>query len=123
MEKKLSNRCFFSILLIIIFSFISVKFVMAANFPLEIISPRNSLDPNNRVLWACPGIEYNIRCSAIRGIYPYTWKLIITPTGMTINAYTGEIKWIAAASGKHNVTLPKPLRINQRDFFAIEIDC
>jgi hypothetical protein len=62
-------------------------------YPLEIISPRNNMDPDNRVRWAYPGVEYNIRASAIGGAYPYTWELQERPDGMTIQSSTGLILW------------------------------
>jgi hypothetical protein len=75
----------------------------AAPFPLELVSPRAAntspssgqpaISPNNRVFWAYPGIEYNIKASVNGGLYPYTFSLSNAPSGMTIDAVTGEIRW------------------------------
>ena len=46
-----------------------------------------------RIFKAYPGIEYNIRPAVLGGDYPYTYELTTYPTGMTINARTGEISW------------------------------
>lgn len=51
------------------------------------------MSSNNRIFRAYPGIEYNIRTGVIGGAYPYTFRLSNAPTGMTVNANTGEIKW------------------------------
>jgi hypothetical protein len=75
----------------------------AANYPLELVSPRAAgsspssgqpaISGNNRIFWAYPGIEYNIRATVIGGKYPYTFSLTNAPAGMTIDASTGTIRW------------------------------
>jgi hypothetical protein len=45
------------------------------------------------VFFAYPGIPYNIRAVVIAGAFPYTFALSNAPSGMTINASTGEINW------------------------------
>lgn len=75
----------------------------AANYPLELVSPRavgtapvsgnSAITAGNRIFKAYPGIEYNIRAVVIGGAYPYTFSLSGAPAGMTINAQTGEIRW------------------------------
>jgi hypothetical protein len=75
----------------------------AANYPLELVSPRAAgsspssgqpaISANNRIFWAYPGVEYNIRATVIGGKYPYRFALSSAPAGMTINARTGEIRW------------------------------
>jgi hypothetical protein len=75
----------------------------AANYPLELVSPRAvgtapvsgnaAITAGNRIFKAYPGIEYNIRAVVIGGAYPYTFALSGAPAGMTINAQTGEIRW------------------------------
>ncbi len=47
---------------------------------------------------AYPGLEYNIRMGVIGGQYPYRYELEQSPSGMTINNYTGEIAWTPDAS-------------------------
>lgn len=78
---------------------------LAANYPLELVSPRASgsspsadsgtpaIPSGHRVFFAYPGIAYNIRAVVIAGAYPYTFALSNAPTGMTINSATGEINW------------------------------
>lgn len=65
--------------------------------PLEItnIGPIGvrGLDGNNRIFRAYPGLVYNIRVAAIGGVYPFTYTLANAPSGMTIDANTGEINW------------------------------
>jgi hypothetical protein len=75
----------------------------AANYPLEItnIKPAgvDGMSQNNRIFWAYPGIEYNIRTAVIGGQYPFTFSLRNGPTGMTINSRTGEISWTNPPNG------------------------
>jgi len=78
---------------------------LAANYPLELVSPRAagtapssdagtpSMPSGHRALFAYPGIAYNIRAVVIAGAYPYTFSLSNAPSGMTINAASGEINW------------------------------
>lgn len=74
-------------------------------YPLELVSPRqagtlpsgdsgtNAMPSGHRIFRAYPGIEYNIRAVVIGGSYPYAFSLSGAPSGMTINASTGEITW------------------------------
>jgi hypothetical protein len=80
----------------------------AANYPLELVSPRAAgsapasgqpaLDGNNRVFWAYPGIEYNVKAIVHGGAYPYTFSLSNAPAGMTIDSVSGEIRWTSPPS-------------------------
>lgn len=65
----------------------------AAVYPLEISNIRPGLSPQNRLVRAYPGLEYNIRVAAIGGAFPYTYTLTGAPGGMTIDARTGTIVW------------------------------
>ena len=77
----------------------------ASVYPLELVSPREAatapsadagtpdMPSGHRIFKAYPGIEYNIRAVVIGGAYPYTFSLSNAPSGMTINATTGEISW------------------------------
>jgi hypothetical protein len=64
----------------------------AANYSLEIIQPRPSLDTKNRFYKAYPDLEYNVRLSVIGGDFPYRFELTSAPSGMTIDG-RGEITW------------------------------
>jgi hypothetical protein len=72
-----------------------------ANYPLEItnIRPAGSggMASHARIYQAYPGLVYNIRAAVIGGAYPYTYSLTNAPSGMTINAQTGEINWPSPA--------------------------
>jgi hypothetical protein len=74
---------------------LSIPQAFAANYPLELtnIKPSGQLPANHRHYRAYPGIEYNIRAAVIGGDYPYVYSLSNAPSGMTINADTGEISW------------------------------
>lgn len=69
------------------------------HFPLEITNIKpvgtapTGLNANSRIYRAYPGYVYNIRAAVIGGNYPYTFTLSNGPTGMTVNANTGEITW------------------------------
>jgi hypothetical protein len=86
---------------ITVFAFVGLA--SAANYPLQLISPRGvgtspessgrTINSNNRIFRAYPGIEYNIRAAVIGGAYPFTYSLTNAPAGMTINSQTGEISW------------------------------
>jgi hypothetical protein len=75
----------------------SAQLALAANFPLEItnIKPAGTggLSANHRIFRAYPGVLYNIRAAVIGGAYPFVYSLTTAPSGMTINAQTGEINW------------------------------
>lgn len=90
---------------------------MAANYPLELVSPRAAntapvsgkpaISAANRIFWAYPGLEYNVRAAVIGGAYPYSFELANAPAGMTVNSNTGEISWpnpTASASPTLRVT-------------------
>ena len=80
----------------------------AANYPLEItnIRPAGSagMASHARIYHAYPGLVYNIRAAVVGGAYPYTYSLTGAPSGMTINAQTGEINW-PSPSGSATPTL------------------
>jgi hypothetical protein len=83
--------------------FTSISTAYAANYPLELVSPRavgtapssiaESITTQNRIFKAYPGIEYNIRAVVVGGEFPYVFSLSGAPGGMTINRGTGEIVW------------------------------
>lgn len=76
-----------------------------ARYPLELVSPREagsspspddgspSISGGHRIFKAYPGLEYNIRAVVIGGSYPFRFSLADAPSGMTIDANTGEIRW------------------------------
>lgn len=76
---------------------------MAANYPLELVSPRAvgtapaagnaAITSTHRIFKAYPGLEYNIRAVVIGGAYPYAFALSNAPAGMSIDADTGTIVW------------------------------
>jgi hypothetical protein len=72
----------------------------ASNYPLEILQPKAGLTTTNRFYKAYPGLEYNVRMGVIGGLWPFNHQLTTAPSGMTINAFTGEIAWASPpASG------------------------
>lgn len=79
--------------------------------PLEItnIKPSGTGDPailsDARIFRAYPGIEYNIRAAVIGGVYPYEHTLTNAPSGMTVNATTGEIVWPNPTTSAANIML------------------
>ena len=77
-----------------------------ADYALEIIQPRASLSTTNRFYKQYTGIEYNVRLGVIGGVYPFTYSLTTKPTGMTIDANTGEITWTnpVEAGSPHSIT-------------------
>lgn len=87
----------------------------AANYPLELVSPRAegtapatgnaAITAGNRIFKAYPGIEYNIRAVVIGGTYPYSFALSNAPTGMTINPDTGEIRWLNPSGSSATPTI------------------
>jgi len=86
--------------LLLVFALGMAQPVFAQNhFPLEILnikpvgSPPSGLDADNRIYSAYPGLTYNIRAAVIGGNYPYTFTLSNAPSGMSVNANTGEITW------------------------------
>ncbi|KFZ43960.1 hypothetical protein DS62_13345 [Smithella sp. SC_K08D17] len=95
--------------LIVITSSFYIEIASGAIYPLELASPRAAgtspmtgqpaISANNRIFWAYPGIEYNIRASILGGTYPYIFVLSNAPSGMTINSTTGEISWPTPPDG------------------------
>lgn len=87
----------------------------AANYPLELVSPRAagsrpmdgvpSIPAGHRIFKAYPGLTYNIRAVVIGGAYPYTFSLEGAPSGMTIDARTGEIDWPNPSGGPASPTI------------------
>ena len=77
-----------------------------ADYALEIIQPRASLSTTNRFYKQYTGVEYNVRLGVIGGVYPFTYSLTTKPTGMTIDANTGEITWSnpIEAGSPHSIT-------------------
>ncbi|HTM32734.1 MAG TPA: Ig domain-containing protein [Vicinamibacterales bacterium] len=68
-------------------------------FPLEMLnikpvgSAPNGMPSSSRIYRAYPGLQYNIKAAVIGGNYPYSYVLSNAPSGMTVNASTGEINW------------------------------
>jgi hypothetical protein len=99
---KTPQRRSFRLGLALLSLFASIQ-TFAANYPLELVSPRAvgtspatgavAISAQNRIFKAYPGIEYNIRAVVTGGAYPYSFAISGAPTGMTINAQTGEIRW------------------------------
>lgn len=73
------------------------QMAQAANYPLEItnLKPAGTAGSpaSSRIYHAYPGLVYNIRAAVVGGAYPYTYSLTGAPSGMTIDAQTGEINW------------------------------
>lgn len=96
-------------------------------YPLELIYPRAAgsapstdagtptFPSTHRIFKAYPGIEYNIRATAIGGSYPYTWTLSGQPSGMTIDESTGEISWTPAAGLNGTTTSPITIRVTDSE--------
>lgn len=76
-------------------------------FSLEVIQPRAGLTTANRFYKAYPGLVYNVRAGVTGGVYPYQFALTTAPSGMSVNATTGEISWPSpqAQSSAYPVTL------------------
>ena len=62
-------------------------------YALEILQPQPGLDTKNRFYKTYPGLLYNVRLAVAGGSYPYKFSLQTSPSGMTIDANTGEINW------------------------------
>jgi hypothetical protein len=99
---------------------ISIRLALLGTLLLAIfLSPASAANPLpvNEPTWqmevlswdldkALPGVEYNYRLAVRGGHYPYTFALLAGPTGMTIHAGTGEIRWTPAAdSTGHTVRI------------------
>lgn len=79
--------------------------VEPARYPLELVSPREAgtspspddqspaIPIGHRIFRAYPGLEYNVRAVVLGGSYPFNYALTGAPSGMTIDAATGEIRW------------------------------
>jgi Putative Ig domain len=88
---------------------------MAANYSLELVSPRaagttpssgsDAISAQNRIFRAYPGLVYNIRAIIVGGAYPYTFTLSNAPAGMTIDAASGEINWPNPPAGTVTPTI------------------
>jgi hypothetical protein len=88
---------------------------LAANYSLELVSPRaagttpssgsDAISAQNRIFRAYPGLAYNIRAVVVGGAYPYTFSLSGAPSGMSINASTGEINWPNPPAGTVTPTI------------------
>jgi hypothetical protein len=88
---------------------------LAANYSLELVSPRaagttpssgsDAISAQNRIFRAYPGLVYNIRAIVVGGAYPYTFTLSGAPSGMSINASTGEINWPNPPAGTVTPTI------------------
>ncbi|MFO1062530.1 MAG: Ig domain-containing protein [Pirellulales bacterium] len=80
-------------------------FVEPANYPLELVSPRSAestpsdddnapnISTNHRIFRAYPGLEYNIRAVVLGGAFPFRYALKNSPSGMSIDENTGDIRW------------------------------
>lgn len=80
-----------------------------ANFPLEIIYPKQTavfpdgVDANNRCNFAYPGLPFSIQACGIGGDYEtHVWSLSNAPAGMEIDPDTGEITWPNPTTGTHS---------------------
>ena len=111
-RNKFFNFSFNYTIVLLFMYFLSITTIaFSANFPLEItnIKPAGTGNPaipsTNRIFRAYPGIEYNIRAAVIGGVYPYTYSLSKAPSGMTINADTGEISWPNPQADSGSITL------------------
>jgi hypothetical protein len=59
----------------------------------------------NRIYWAYPGIDYNIRAAVVGGAFPFTYSLSNAPSGMSIDADTGEITWTNPTTDATDIVL------------------
>lgn len=76
-----------------------------ARYTLELVSPREAgtspspedqsppIPAGHRIFKAYPELAYEIRAVVIGGSYPFHYALTNAPSGMTIEAQTGEIRW------------------------------
>ena len=94
LDFTLNNMKKYNIIKIFIFGvLISLPFfASAANYPLDIINI-DEAGVNNRIRYAYPGIEYDVRIAATGGRYPFVWSLVNAPSGMTIKSSSGIITW------------------------------
>jgi hypothetical protein len=111
---KIHQRRTFQLGMALLVLFASMQ-TFAANYPLELVSPRAAgtspasgnaaITAENRIFKAYPGIEYNIRAVIVGGAYPFTFSLSNAPSGMTINPRTGEIRWPSPPAGTVTPTI------------------
>ncbi len=85
----MKSCCF--LLFLILFSPLTT---VAANFPLQIIQPQTGLGLSNRYYKAYPGIPYKVPVGIFGGLYPFSYSLTVSPSGMTIDPSTGIITWL-----------------------------
>ena len=95
MKKKIIFILGFGILLLVAF----VNSVIAANFPMDVIQPKQGFDNLNRFHRAYPGLEYSVRVAVIGGMFPFKYYLDSGPAGMTVSGNMGEITWTPADTG------------------------
>jgi len=74
-------------------------------YTLEFTRPHSSMDANDRWTAAYPGLEYNVRPGVIGGVYPFRYSLNNAPSGMTIDAATGEITWPNPQTTASNISI------------------
>lgn len=110
-KNMIKTLCVGMVSVLVLAGFAAPGFAMTANYPLEIIQPREGLDTKNRFYKAYPGLEYNVRLAVIGGVYPYRFELVNGPEGMTIDGNRGEITWPKPpASG-----IPYPVSVRVTD--------
>ena len=81
--------------LVVVGHVITATAAAAANYSLELVSPRAAgtaasaglavMPSGHRIFKAYPGLPYNIRAVVTGGAYPFTFSLANAPSGMTIN--------------------------------------
>lgn len=74
-------------------------------FQLKVIQPKAGLDKNNRFYRAYPGIPYNVQIVGVGGEYPYTYRLVSGPSGMSVAADTGVLTWTPPSEGVMSATI------------------
>lgn len=75
-----------------------------ANYNLTITQPQAGLTTSNRFYKAYPGLQYNVRMVVKGGLFPYHYKLMKAPSGMTIDQ-DGEITWANPTVGASPATV------------------
>jgi hypothetical protein len=85
---------------------LSAALAFAANYPIEIIQPREGLTTHSRYYKAYPGIEYRVPVGVFGGMYPFTYELTQSPAGMAIDPDSGIISWSnpTTSGSPHRVT-------------------
>lgn len=74
-------------------------------FNLKVIQPAAGLDKNNRFYRAYPGILYDVQIVGVGGAYPYTYRLVNGPSGMSVDAATGVLRWTPPNEGRVSATV------------------